>query len=254
MCCFVVSAVASHESEQYAKDDVENAEKEQNRLQGIIDEYISERNRYIALANDLKGRGSGSLGSLQTIMISSLSSATKTTLANTVALTLRAFLSAYGSSSLASAVDSAISSASSYHGSAQYLYNNPTRLIGYDAANSAIEAYMDGSAATDHYNTYHSSQSINPPNPPIGPSSINFPKFECPGPCTNEYDTVSGAINVHYEKCGLPETQTVSRLLDFASQQTILAARSVSDGCGVESYSCDSNHSSNEADIITIYL
>jgi hypothetical protein len=130
VCCFVVSDVAAHAPDAHAETDIDNALLEQNRLQGIINEYIDKRDRYISLANDLKVRGGGSLGSLQTTLISALSSSTKTTLANTLGLTLRAFLSIYGSSSLASAIDSAVSNASSYHGSAQYLYNNSTRLWG----------------------------------------------------------------------------------------------------------------------------
>ncbi len=47
------------------------------------------------------------------------------------------------------------------------------------------------------------------------------------------------------KKCGTAEE--VSRLLSFTEQQEILAARSVSDGCGVDWYSCDSNHSTKEA-------
>ena len=180
VCCFVVYDVSADAPDAHAQTDIDNAKSEQDRLQGIIDDYIRKRNRYIALANTMKGMGSGSLGSLKTTMISALSTVQKTTLADTLALTVRAFLSIYGSSSLASAIDSAVSDASSYHGSAQYLYNNPTRLNGYDAANSAIEAWADGSAATDHYNTYHSSQSKNPPNPPIGPGNIIFPMF---APC-----------------------------------------------------------------------
>ncbi len=113
-----------HKSLAALRADYNNSEKEQDRFQGRINSHVSERNRYIGLANDLKGRGSGSLGSLQTIMISALSSATKTTLANSVGLTLRAFLSAYGSSSLASVIDSAISTAATYHGTAESAYNN----------------------------------------------------------------------------------------------------------------------------------
>ena len=245
LCCVVVSDVSAHGTDQNALDDIANAQSEQDRLQGIINEYIGKRDRYISLANDLKVRGGGSLGSLQTTMISSLSSATKTTLANTLGLTLRAFLSIYGSSSLASAIDSAVSDASSYHGSAQYLYNNPTRLRGYDAANSAIEAWDDGGKATDHYNAYHSSQPRNGPSAPIGPGNINFPKFECPGPCTQSWTTVDAAINTHHRKCGTAEP--VSLLLSFRDKQAILAGRSVSEGCGVSWYSCGSDHSSNEA-------
>ena len=178
-------------------------------------------------------------------MISSLSTATKTTLANTLALTLRAFLSTYGSSSLASAIDSAISNANSYHGSAQYLYNNPTRLNGYDSANSAIEAWQKGGQATDHYNTYHSSQRRNPPSAPSGPGNINLPQFECPGTCTQTFTTVSAAINTHYEKCGTANALPI--LLDYRSKHKVLKERSVSDGCGVSWYSCDSNHSTEEA-------
>lgn len=113
-----------HKSRAALEADYKNAEKEQKRFQGRINSYVSERNRYIGLANDLKVRGGGSLGSLQTIMISSLSSATKTTLANSVGLTLRAFLSVYGSSSLAGAIESAVSTARSNHGSAESAYNN----------------------------------------------------------------------------------------------------------------------------------
>ena len=165
--------------------DYNNADKEQERHQGRIRTFVSERNRYISLANDLKGRGSGSLGSLQTIMISSLSSATQTTLANTVGLTLRAFLSAYGSSSLASAVDSAISTASSYHSSAESAYNNTNRTPEYNSANSAIEAWYENGRAADHYNDHVSPGGYLIATPaPEGPTDINFPKFECPGPCT----------------------------------------------------------------------
>ncbi len=195
-----VRDVSADVPDAHAETDIDNAKSEQERHQKVINEYVSERNRYIALANSLKGMGSGSLGSLQTTLISSLSTANQTSLANTLALSVRAFLSIYGSSSLSSAVDSAISSASSYHGSAQYLYNNPTRLVGYDAANSAIEAWNKGGQATDHYNRYHSSQSKNAPSAPVGPGNINLPTFECPGACTNTYSTVYEAINAHYEK------------------------------------------------------
>ena len=241
VCCIVSAVFADGDP----WTDRENAMLEQDRLEKLITEYLRERDRYVSLADDLKGRGSGSLGSLQTILISSLSSATQTTLANTAGLTLRAFLSSYGSSSLASAVDSAISTASTYHGMATYLYTNPTRLNGYNAANSALEANMKARAATDHYNAHHSSQSINPPSEPTEPNDLNLPTFECPGPCTNQYSTVWEAINVHYEKCGT--ASPVSRLLNSTERLTILAGRSVSEGCGVDWYSCDSNHSSTEA-------
>ena len=247
-----------HKSLTELEADYKNSEKEQERFQKRIDSDVSERNRYIGLANDLKVRGGSSLGSLQTTMISSLSSATKTTLANTVGLTLRAFLSAYGSSSFAGAIESAVSTARSHHGSAESAYNNTNRtddddtyMEGYDrfdTANSAIEAWYENGLAADHRNVHVSpGEYWNATDPPNGPTYIKWPGFECPGPCTQEWTTVDAAIDAHHEKCGLPETEPVSRLLDFASQQTILAARSVSDGCGVEWYSCDSNHSSNEA-------
>ena len=229
-----------HKSLAALKADYNNAKLEQERFQGRINSYVSERNRYISLANDLKGRGSGSLGSLQTILISSLSSATQTTLANTAGLTLRAFLSSYGSSSLASAVDSAISTAATNHSAAESAYNNANRTPEYGSANSAIEAWYENGRAADHHNEHVSPGEYLLATPsPDGPSDINFPTFECPGTCTNRYSTVWEAINVHYEECGTAEP--VSPLLSFAEQQAILAARSVSDGCGVEYYSCGSD-------------
>ena len=65
------------------------------------------------------------------------------------------------------------------------------------------------------------------------------------GTCTNTYNTVWEAASAHYQKCGTAEP--VSRLLSGPERLTILAVRSVSDGCGESWYSCDSNHSTNEA-------
>lgn len=243
--CFILSAVASHEFDQWARDDVDDAAKEQKRLDDLVDDYIIKRNRYIALANDLKGRRSGSLGSLQTILISSLTTKIHESLADTVGMALRTFLSGYGTLSLADAVDSAISTANTYHGMATYLYSNPTRLEGYSSANSSSEAYMDGCAATSHYNRYHTSREINPPNLPTDPTDVNLPSFECPGTCTQRYPTVSEAINAHYEKCddtAEGNTENVDVYLTMANPESpfsgqllvdaVLQSRSVTEGCG----------------------
>ncbi len=229
-----------------ALQDIRNAAKEQKRHQDSINEYARLRDLYIVLANDLNGMYSGSLGTTRTILISSLSSAYKGSIANALGLAVRQMLNLHGSSSLQSMIDSAISSANTYQGMIDYLYDNPTKLYGYASANSAMEAYMDGCTATDHYNAYHSSQRENPPNAPFNkPALGSLPTFECPGACTNKYDTVWDALSAHHQKCGTAEP--ISRILDFTLQQALLAARSVSDGCGVEWYRCDSNHSSQES-------
>ena len=250
VCCFVVSDVSAHDPHEHSMVDIRNAAKEQKRLNDLVVEYIIERNRYISLVNDMKVIGGGKVGSMQTILISSLSSAMKTTLANAAGLTVRAYISANGTSSLADAIDSAISSANTYHGMATYLYSNPTRLDGYDAANSALEANMDGREATDHHNAYHTSLTENPPNRPTDPGDLDLPWFECPGTCTQEYPTVSEAINAHYEKCddtAEGNTEPVSSNLSHTRQREILSNRDVKEGCGVAWYSCDSDHLTNEA-------
>ena len=259
VCCFVVSDVSAHDPHEHSMVDIRNAAKEQKRLNDLVVEYIIERNRYISLVNDMKVIGGGKVGSMQTILISSLSSAMKTTLANAAGLTVRAYISANGTSSLADAIDSAISSANTYHGMATYLYSNPTRLHGYDAANSALEACMDGRKATAHHNAYHTSLSENPPNLPTDPTDVNLPSFECPGTCTQRYPTVSEAINAHYEKCddtaeGNTENVDVYRTManpeyPFSGQllvDAVLQSRSVEEGCGRDWYSCDPDHSTNE--------
>ena len=43
VCCFVVLDVAAHDPDAHAMADIRNAEKEQDRLQGIINELISGR-------------------------------------------------------------------------------------------------------------------------------------------------------------------------------------------------------------------
>ena len=260
-----------HKSLKALEADYNNSEKEQERLQNRIDAYVSERNRYVALANDLKVMGGGKVGSMQTILISALTGSSHKSLAAAVGLTTRAFLSAYGTSSLASAADSAISNANQLHASAEWAYNNTNRTDdddtyedGYDrfdSANSAIEAWYENGIAADHHN-YHVSpnERLNATDAPNGPTDLNLPWFECPGTCTQEYPTVSEAINAHYEKCddtaeGNTENVDVYRTManpeyPFSGQllvDAVLQSRSVEEGCGRDWYSCDPDHSTNEA-------
>ncbi len=49
VCCFVVSDVSAHGTDQSALDDIANAQSEQDRLEKLIDEYLRERDRYVRL-------------------------------------------------------------------------------------------------------------------------------------------------------------------------------------------------------------
>ncbi|MYB92782.1 hypothetical protein F4054_13395 [Candidatus Poribacteria bacterium] len=241
VCCVVVYDVSADAPDAHGMADIRNATSEQERHQKVINEYIIDRDRFISLANDLKVVGGGAVGSLKTILVSTLTTTNHDKIATAFGLATRTVLSIYGSSSVASMIDSAISNANSYHGSAQYLYNNPTRLIGYDSANSAIEAWHKAGQATDHYNAYHSSVSENAPSPPIGPGNINLPQFECPGPCTNTYNTVSEASDVHYEKCGTGKNVDVEAAETGQTYPSIiLLSRTVKQGCGRSYYDCPS--------------
>ena len=238
--------VVPHGTYDDALLDIQNAESEQKRHQESINEYARLRDLYIGLANDLIGMYSGSLGTTRTILISALSSAYQGSIANTLGLGVRQMLNMHGSSSLQSMIDSAISSANTYQSMIDYLYDNPTKLPGYASANSAMEAYMDGCTAVAHFNTDHSSKQKNKPDEPIKKDPLGtLPTFECLGTCTNTYNTVWDALSDHHQKCGTANALPI--LLDYTSKQKVLEDRSVSDGCGVSWYSCDSDHSTEEA-------
>ena len=134
--------------------DYDNSKSEQKRLQGRVDAYEEERNRYINLANDLIGADNSSVSSMHSIAVSALSSSYKDKIASRLGLTAQAVLNLYGSSSLENTIESFINTAKNYEDSAWSAYNNTNRTEGYDSANFAIEAWYENGRAADHYNAH----------------------------------------------------------------------------------------------------
>ncbi|RKU21582.1 hypothetical protein C6499_21520 [Candidatus Poribacteria bacterium] len=143
-----------HKTLKALEADYKNSESEQKRLQGRVDTYEEERNRYINLANDLIGADNSSVSSMHSIAVSALSSSYKDKIASRLGLTAQAVLNLFGSSSLESTIESFISTAKTNDGSAWSAYNNTNRTAGYDSANSAIEAWYENGRAADHHNAH----------------------------------------------------------------------------------------------------
>lgn len=179
----LVANNAAHVAEGHDDQiDIRNAESEKERYEGYMAEYATERGRLVAAAY----AGQAFLGSAKsgmgTILISALSGVGKAKIANALGLGTQAFLTEHGTTELGSFIDTLISDANTYTEMIDYLYDNPTKLIGVASSNSAMEAYFDACAAVDHYNDNHSVQQ-NPPNIPIKPPDPQLPKFVCPGVC-----------------------------------------------------------------------
>ena len=66
-------------------------------------------------------------------------------------------------------------------------------------------------------------------------------EYECKGTCTVKFESPYNAWGDHREKCGLPETQTVTPLADYNTRVALLAIRTVVQGCGETWYTCDSD-------------
>ena len=193
-----------HKTLKALEADYKNSESEQKRLQGRVDTYEEERNRYINLANDLIGADNSSVSSMHSIAVSALSSSYKDKIASRLGLTAQAVLNLFGSSSLESTIESFISTARNYEDSAWSAYNNTNRTEGYDSANSAIEAWYENGRAADHHNAHVSPGEylIGTP-PPDEPSDIKWPSFSCPdGSCGLSWLLPSSARTAHYARCG----------------------------------------------------
>ena len=222
--------------------DYENSKSEQKRLQGRVDTYEEERNRYINLANDLIGADNSSVASMHSIAVSALSSSYKDKIASRLGLTAQAVLNLYGSSSLESTIESFISTAHNYDSSAWSVYNNTNRTPEYNTANSAIEAWYENGRAADHYNAHVSpGEYLIATPPPEEPSDIKWPSFSCPdGSCGLSWLLPSSARTAHFAKCGTkddPYNKTLKGCNEvFYTCNTAETARHKPKDCGLEKW------------------
>ena len=231
-----------HKTLKALEADYKNSESEQKRLQGRVDTYEEERNRYINLANDLIGADNSSVSSMHSIAVSALSSSYKDKIASRLGLTAQAVLNLFGSSSLESTIESFISTAKTNDGSAWSAYNNTNRTEGYDSANSAIEAWYENGRAADHHNAHVSPGEylIGTP-PPDEPSDIKWPSFSCPdGSCGLSWLLPSSARTAHYAKCGTKDDPYDKYLKGcykvFYTCNTTETARHKPKDCGLEKW------------------
>ena len=65
--------------------------------------------------------------------------------------------------------------------------------------------------------------------------------YECKGACPVTFRSPYSALMAHREKCGAPETKTVTHLADYNTRMALLAIRTVAQGCGETWYTCDSD-------------